>query len=238
MLNKEPLATDRRAFHRSVVGGLGVAIAATWGTTASATESESHPQSCREAVERLLGGNKRFVSGKLLHPHISQQWRERLTAGQQPFATILGCSDSRVPPEMLFDQGFGDLFVIRVAGNVVDPVVTGSVEYGVEHLKTQVVIVMGHEGCGAVTAAMHSKEQREREPNEIQSLISKIRPALQKVPPAEEIKNRLAAAVESNVRWSVSQLKLVPDLAEAVRKERTVIMGCVYDLETGRVRTL
>jgi len=89
-----------------------------------------------------------------------------------------------------------------------------------------------------VTAAMHSKEQREREPNEIQSLISKIRPALQKVPPAEEIKNRLAAAVESNVRWSVSQLKLVPDLAEAVRKERTVIMGCVYDLETGRVRTL
>lgn len=238
MLHKKPLATDRRAFHRTVVGGLGVAIAAPWGATASAAEPESHPRSCREAVERLLGGNKRFVSGKLLHPHISEQWRDRLTAGQQPFATILGCSDSRVPPEILFDQGFGDLFVIRVAGNVVDPVVTGSVEYGVEHLKTQVVIVMGHEGCGAVTAALRSNDQQAKEPDEIQTLVSKITPALRNVATEGEFETRLAAAVDANVRWSVKQLNAIPDLAKAVREQRTLIMGCVYDLDTGRVRTL
>ncbi len=204
----------------------------------SAAEPERHPQSCREAVERLLGGNARFVSGKLLHPHISQQWRERLTAGQQPFATILGCSDSRVPPEILFDQGFGDLFVIRVAGNVVDPVVTGSVEYGVEHLKTQVVIVMGHEGCGAVTAALRSNEQQAKEPDEIKTLVSKIALALRNVATEGEFETRLAAAVDANVRWSVKQLNAVPDLAKAVREQRTLIMGCVYDLDTGRVRTL
>lgn len=178
------------------------------------------------------------MSGKLLHPHISEQWRDRLTAGQQPFATILGRSDSRVPPEILFDQGFGDLFVIRVADNVVDPVVTGSVEYGVEHLKTQVVIVKGHEGCGAVTAALRSSQQQAKEPDEIQTLVSKITPALRNVATEGELKTRLAAAVDANVRWSVKQLNAVPDHAKAVREQRTLIMGCVYDLETGHVRTL
>ncbi len=149
----------------------------------------------REAVARLLGGNERFLSGKLLHPHIGQQWRERLTAGQQPFATILGCSDSRVTPEILFDQGFGDLFVIRVAGNVVDTDITGSVEYGADHLKTQVVIVMGHEGCGAVTAALKPNDERAKEPNEIQSLVSKIKPALRNVSTKGEFKSRLDSAV-------------------------------------------
>lgn len=213
-------------------------MAAPLTQAASAAEPEPHPQSCREAVERLLGGNARFVSGKLLHPHISEQWRERLTAGQQPIATILGCSDSRVPPEMLFDQGFGDLFVIRVAGNVVGADITGSVEYGVDHLKTQVVIVMGHEGCGAVTAALRSNEQQAKEPDEIQTLVSKVTPALRNVATEGEFETRLAAAVDANVRWSVKQLNAVPDLANAVREQRTLIMGCVYDLETGRVRTL
>jgi len=178
------------------------------------------------------------VSGKLLHPHISEQWRERLTEGQQPFATILGCSDSRVPPEMLFDQGFGDLFVIRVAGNVVDPDISGSVEYGVDHLKTQVVIVMGHQGCGAVTAALKPNDEQAKEPNEIQSLVSKIKPALRNLSKKGEFKARLDSAVEANVRWSVKQLSAVPDLAKAVREKRSIIVGCVYELESGRVRRL
>ena len=237
-MKQESGVHDRRSFHRYVIGGMGVAMSDSFVTSASAAESLEHPQSCRNAVDRLLEGNERFVNGKLRHPHISQQWRERLTETQKPFATILGCSDSRVPPEMLFDQGFGDLFVIRVAGNVVDTDVTGSIEYGVDHLQTKVVVVMGHQGCGAVTAAIQPEEQREREPNEIQSLVARIDPSLRNVPTEGKIEDRLAAAVEANVRWSVKQLSLVPDLAKAVKENRTAIIGCVYDLDTGRVRTL
>ena len=105
--------------------------------------SETAPETSAHAIERLASGNARFVSGKLRHPHSANEWRKRLIDGQAPFATILGCSDSRVPPELLFDQGFGDLFVIRVAGNVIDTDVVGSIEYGVDHLKTKLVVVMG-----------------------------------------------------------------------------------------------
>jgi len=238
MSDKQLFAYDRRAFHQLVLGGMGVAAVSSFAQTTTATEPEQHPQSCGEAVQRLISGNVRFVSGKLRHPHSSELWRERLTAGQQPFATILGCSDSRVPPEILFDQGFGDLFVIRVAGNVVDADVTGSVEYGVDHLKTQVVIVMGHEGCGAVTAALQSTDKQAEEPKEIQSLLSKITPALRDLTTEGKFDTRLASGVDANVRWSVKQLNAIPDLAKAVRDQRTIILGCVYDLRTGRVRTL
>ncbi len=233
-----PLTCDRRTFHRYLLSGMGVTAASTFAAHGVADEPEPHPQSCRDAVERLLKGNERFVSGNLRHPHISQQWRERLTNMQNPFGTILGCSDSRVPPEMLFDQGFGDLFVIRVAGNVVDPDVTGSVEYGVEHLKTPVVVVMGHEGCGAVTAALQPQDRREQEPNEIRSLVSKIRVAIDGLADTGTIATRIAPAVEANVRWSVKQLKTVPTLAKAIQEQRTFVIGCVYDLDSGRVRTL
>lgn len=238
MSEKHPGSYDRRAFHQLVLGGMGVAAASSFVHSTTAAEPEQPQYSCREAVQRLIDGNARFVSGKLRHPHSSEQWRERLTAGQQPFATILGCSDSRVPPEILFDQGFGDLFVIRVAGNVVDPDVTGSVEYGVDHLKTQAVVVMGHEGCGAVTAALQSREKRAQEPKEIQSLVSKITPALRDVASEGKFDARLALGVDANVRWSVKQLNAIPDLAKAVRDQRTIILGCVYNLRTGRVRTL
>lgn len=237
-MEPNPLTSDRRSFHRCLIGGMGVAVASSFAANGFADETEPHPQTCREAVERLLTGNERFVSGNLRHPHISQQWRERLTNVQNPFGTILGCSDSRVPPEMLFDQGFGDLFVIRVAGNVVDPDVTGSVEYGVEHLKTPVVVVMGHEGCGAVTAALQPNERREQEPNEIRSLVYKIRVAIDGLADTGTIATRISPAVEANVRWSVKQLKTVPSIAKAIQAQRTFVMGCVYDLDSGRVRTL
>ncbi len=238
MSEKRTFNHDRRTFNRFVAGGLGVAVAAPLASAVLSAEPDAHPESSREAVKRLLQGNERFLSGKLRHPHMSEKWRERLTEGQHPFATILGCSDSRVPPEILFDQGFGDLFVIRVAGNVVDPDISGSVEYGVDHLDTKVVVVMGHEGCGAVTAALQTKAEQAKEPNEIQALVSKIKPALKNVSTKGAFNARLASAVEANVRWTVKQLKAVPDLAKAVREERTDIMGCVYDLETGRVRAL
>ena len=200
--------------------------------------SETAPESSAHAIERLASGNARYVSGKLRHPHSASEWRKRLIGGQAPFATILGCSDSRVPPELLFDQGFGDLFVIRVAGNVIDTDVVGSIEYGVDHLKTKLVVVMGHEGCGAVTAALQADEDLKQEPNEIRSLVSKIKPATKKVKQDLPFEKRLNLSVAENVRESVRQLKAVTDLAAAEKESRTQIIGCVYEIKTGRVRML
>ncbi len=229
----------RRSFHQFLLTGLGFGMTTPFAaTTVNAAEPEQCPQTCEEAVNRLLRGNQRFVTGNRNHQHIDKEWRARLTDGQQPFATILGCSDSRVPPEILFDQGFGDLFVVRVAGNIIDVDIAGSVEYGVDHLETRVVVVMGHEGCGAVTAAVQAKEIHSEEPNEIRALVAKITPALNDVAKEGEFQTRLASAVEANVRHSVQQLKTIPAIAKAVLEQRTQILGCVYDLDTGRVRTL
>ena len=199
---------------------------------------EAAPETSAHAIDRLSKGNARFVSGKLRHPHSANEWRKRLIDGQAPFATILGCSDSRVPPELLFDQGFGDLFVIRVAGNVIDTDVVGSIEYGVDHLKTKLVVVMGHEGCGAVTAALQADSDLQQEPNEIRSLVSKIKPATKKVSKELPFEKRLNLSVAENVRESVRQLKAISDLATAEKESRTQIIGCVYEIKTGHVRML
>ncbi len=196
------------------------------------------PKNGDEAMARLLAGNARFISGKLNHPHAAADWRKRLVGGQKPFVTIIGCADSRVPPELLFDQGFGDLFVIRVAGNVIDTDVAGSVEYGVDHLATKLVVVMGHEGCGAVTAALQTMEDLEKEPNEIRALVGKIKPAVRNFDADVPFKQRLQTSVEDNVRNSVKLLKAIPDLAKAEKESRTKIVGAVYEIETGRVRTI
>lgn len=237
---------NRRDFGRISVATAGVLLPASLSGNhaddsrgpADSEPAEAFPPTCDLAVKRLLAGNSRFVLGKTRHPHAGQDWRRRLTDGQKPFATILGCSDSRVPPEMLFDQGFGDLFVVRVAGNVVDLDVTGSIEYGVEHLKTKVVIVMGHESCGAVTAALQSLSQLKHEPKEIRSLVRKIRPALNTSKPSVNASKQIQAGVEANVRQSVKQLQDIKALARAEKAQRTRIIGCVYELKTGRVKTL
>lgn len=227
-------------------GQVAVASAAGWlpqtfvadpGNDNRRSTAEPLPATCDLAVKRLLAGNARFVGGKTRHPHTGSDWRRRLIDGQHPFATILGCSDSRVPPEMLFDQGFGDLFVVRIAGKVVDSDVAGSVEYGVEHLKTKVVVVMGHEGCGAVTTALQSLRQLNNESKEILTLVRKIQPSLKNLKPSLTGKKRVDAGVEANVWQSVKQLKSIAALAKAEKAEQTRIIGCVYELKTGRVRT-
>ncbi len=161
-----------------------------------------------------------------------------LTKGQAPFATILGCSDSRVPPELLFDQGFGDLFVVRVAGNVVDTDVEGSVEYSVDHCGTRLIVVMGHEGCGAVTAALGADDDISREPNEIQRLVKLIKPIDRTAKRELPFDAALRRSVEENVRASVNSLSQVPDLARAIEQKHLMIVGCVYDIATGKVRFL
>lgn len=228
---------NRRAFSATAVGGV---LSATGISQAAQSKpvQEPPPKDCEEALARLMAGNGRFVSGELKHPHLGKDWRKRLAGGQKPFATILGCSDSRVPPELLFDQGFGDLFVIRVAGNVIDTDVTGSIEYGVDHLGTKLVVVMGHDGCGAVTAALQADKDLKAEPNEIRSLVDKIKPATKSVSSNLEFPVRLKQSVEANVRASVKLLKAVPDLAKAETANAAKIIGCVYDIATGSVRTL
>ena len=188
-----------------------------------------------EALKRLTEGNQRFVTGKLRHPHQSRDWRSALEAGQDPFAVILGCADSRVPPELLFDQGFGDLFVIRVAGNVVDTDVAGTVEYAIDHLDSHLIVVMGHTFCGAVTAALDQSDTSMKEPDEIVSLLYRIEPAFEGLPDDLPREKRLNLAVRQNVQLGVRRLSQVPDLMKSLKSGKVVIVGAVYNLHTGKI---
>ena len=186
----------------------------------------------------LVEGNERFVTGKSRHRREDAQWRSRLKKQQLPFATILGCSDSRAPVEIIFDQGFGDLFVIRVAGNVVGDDELGSIEYAVEHLHTPLILVLGHESCGAVTAALSPKEDREKEWEGIQKLLTHIDPALIDIDPSLPLEQKIHIGVEANVRWSMQQLKNIPELRVKIGEGKLIIAGGVYELETGKVLVL
>jgi carbonic anhydrase len=196
------------------------------------------PIDAAEALHRLKEGNLRFADGGVKHAHQAASWRHHLTAAQQPFATILACSDSRVPPELVFDQGFGDLFVIRVAGNVVASDVIGSIEYAVVHLRTSLLMVMGHEKCGAVTAAVESLAGQGTEPKFIKSLIERIEPGLTNLPASLKGAKRVKAAVEANVRWTIRQLAALPEGKLGLDRKELALAGSVYDLATGKVRFL
>ena len=227
---------SRRQFVRTTTLATAVAASAAIPLEVDAAQSNSTSLSAEEALSSLKDGNKRFVSGNLRYPHTGKEWLKGLVKGQAPFATILGCSDSRVPPELLFDQGFGDLFVVRVAGNVVDVDVEGSIEYSVDHCGTRLVVVMGHQGCGAVTAALKSSGDLKNEPNEIQRLVRLIKPIDRSATKGLSFDEVLARSVEENVKASVRTLSKIPDLAMAIEKKNVIIVGCVYDIATGTVR--
>jgi carbonic anhydrase len=150
----------------------------------------------------------------------------------------LGCSDSRVPPELIFDVGFGDLFIIRVAGNIVSHEVLGSLQYAGTHLKTQLFMVLGHEGCGAVQAALAAKFQGAREPSLIQLLLDNILPGLDEVDQRLPPQQQLERAVEANVRWSMRQLLETPEGRARMAEGHMKLAGAVYEIATGRVRLL
>ena len=186
-----------------------------------------------EALQRLRDGNHRFANGEENNlQSINQARRAELVDGQSPFAVIVACSDSRVPVELLFDQGLGDLFVIRVAGNIVAPSQIGSVEFAAEQLGTKLVVVLGHSNCGAVEATLKelSKQQETRSPN-LQSIVNRIRPAVELLDHPS-----LHTAVVANVRNSVERLrgrsKLLKTLIES--GELTVV-GAEYSIESGVV---
>ena len=192
-----------------------------------------------EALERLIEGNRRFASG--VHGRDGLEDRARrheLTAGQEPFAIILGCSDSRVPAELVFDQGLGDLFIVRVAGNVVGREILGSLGYALDHLRTPLFVVLGHESCGAVQAALQIKFRRLTKPGKIAELLDAILPGLDAIDPAESAEAQWRHAVEANVFWAVRQLAATPAGAAALAEGRIRLVGAVYELATGRVRFL
>ena len=191
-----------------------------------------------QALARLVAGNARFVAGDARFPTVQKEVLAGLAKGQRPYATILGCSDSRVPPELVFDAGFGELFIVRLAGNVLSPEVAGTLQYAGMHLRTPLFVVLGHEGCGAVQAALQARAGGVRQPSRIEALLKNILPGLEAVDPALAPEAELHAAVEANVRWTLRQIGDTPEArareAEGVMK----LVGAVYELSTGRVRFL
>jgi len=191
-----------------------------------------------EALARLKEGNARFVSGHARFPTMQKEVLAELVKGQQPYATVLGCSDSRVPPELLFDAGFGELFVIRVAGNVLGPSIAGTLQYAGAHLHTPLFVVLGHEGCGAVEAAIAAKFHGARHKSRIALLLENIVPALddldRTLPPAA----LLSAAVEANVRRTLRELLESPEGKARAAQGDVTLVGAICDLATGRVRFL
>ena len=194
--------------------------------------------SADEALQRLMDGNGRFLRGEAHLPGLSRENLAELARGQHPFATILGCSDSRVPPEWIFDAGLGELFVVRVAGNVISPEVAGSLQYAGCHLKTPLMVVLGHEECGAVQAALQVKHEGVQQLSRIQLLVDSILPALAGMDPELPPPARLARAVESNVRWTVRTIIESPEGRARVAEGRIKYVGAIYEIETGRVRFL
>ncbi len=194
--------------------------------------------SADEAMKRLIEGNNRFRRGSARFSTVCQETLADLARGQQPFATILGCSDSRVPPELIFDADFGQLFIIRVAGNVISPEVMGSMQYAGAHLHTPLFVVLGHEGCGAVKAAVDSKLDAMEHRSRIQILVNNILPGLPEFDPQAAPQEQLAQAVEANVRWSMHQLLETPEAKIAIQEEYAKLVGAVYEIASGRVRFL
>ena len=189
-----------------------------------------------QALKRLIDGNRRFLRGEARFPTVQKRVLAALAKKQRPYATILGCSDSRVPPELLFDAGFGELFVIRVAGNTLSPEVAGSLQYAGVHLRTPLYVVLGHENCGAVAAALEARFRGVRHHSRIATLVKSITPALATLDAGLPPHRLLAQAVEANVRWTMKQILKSPEGKARVAEGRMKLVGAIYVIKTGRVR--
>ena len=187
-----------------------------------------------EAISKLKEGNGRYTSGNPQHPGQTTERRTELAKTQHPFAGIVSCSDSRVPPEIVFDQGLGDLFVVRVAGNVINDEGLGSVEYTVDHLGTRLILVLGHQSCGAVKAARETIAAKSKAPGHIESLVTAIKPAVEAT-----AKDDLETTVKANVRNVVKALRSsTPILKAKVDSGEIQVIGGYYSLDTGAVTFL
>lgn len=204
--------------------------------TALAAATATGP-SASSTLDSLLAGNARFATGKLAHPHQHPIRREELAAGQAPPAIVLGCSDSRVSPTIVFDQGLGDLFVVRIAGNYADSGGIGSIEYAAEHLHASLLIVLGHENCGAVAAAVDSVTTGAPAPGHLEVIVKAIAPAVKRA--QQQAGDLLENSIIENVRLNVERLKTSqPVLAGLVARSELRIVGGLYRLRSGRVELI
>lgn len=237
---------DGAGVTRRSLFGITAATAATLAVAAPAAASAARqpnpkdtPLNADQAWRKLVNGNKRFVEGRQKHPHESLEWRESLVNGQHPFAVILSCADSRVSPELVFDEGLGDLFVIRSAGEVLDTAVIGSVEYAIEHLGVPLIVVVGHESCGAVGAAVELVNGNVEVTGDIATLVRTIEATVRATPPNSDPKAFLAACVAEQARRSAAFLKERSNIVrDAVEHHGVKIISATYDLDTGQVVTV
>lgn len=203
----------------------------------SVSVSEKKPDvTAEQAISRLVEGNARFASGKVTHPDQSAERRAEVVSSQHPFAVVLSCSDSRIPPEVVFDQGIGDIFVVRTAGQVVDDVALGSIEYAVEHLNVPLIVVLGHDSCGAVKATAQGGKPE----GHIGSLVEAIKPAVdearKKVRSQDQLLN---VSIDNNIRNIVKSINSSqPILSEYVKEGKLKVIGARYHLNSGKVETI
>lgn len=212
-----------------------IALIASVATIMASASDEKNSIAPDLALQKLIDGNLRYAQGNASHPNQSLERRAELTLGQHPFAVILSCSDSRIPPELVLDQGLGDIFVIRTAGEVVDNASLASIEYAVDHLGVPLVMVLGHDSCGAVTAAVQGGEAE----GHLGSLIDFIRPAVEQAREAGEESDLLNSSIDNNVHNIVEALEnSQPILSEKVEKGELTIVGARYHLDSGVVDIL
>jgi carbonic anhydrase len=229
---------SRRKFMGSAAATVGVmGMSGLTGLSLRGAVDAAEQSKPDAVLHQLLAGNQRFVEGRLRHPGRTPQDFLPLANGQAPHAVIVGCADSRVAPEVIFDQAIGDLFVVRIAGNIVSgagPTVKGSIEYAVAELKTRLILVLGHSECGACKAAIEHIEANDALPGSIDALINPIRPVVKMV--AGQPGNKLANVIKANVVEGVRRLHgLEPILAKLVRAGELKVAGGVYHLSTGKV---
>ncbi|MER7479188.1 carbonic anhydrase [Streptomyces sp. NPDC126510] len=233
--------TVRRTLLRTALTGaaaLGAGLGAARPATAAPAGSgpaEPRPGTPDEALRELAAGNRRWRAFRERHPHENPAIRRTLATAQHPFAVVLGCIDSRVPPELVFDQGLGDLMTVRTAGEVLDEAVLGSVAYGVLELGIPLVVVLGHQSCGAVRAAVSAEQSGERLPAHMQYLVDQISPAIDH---GQEGDARIDVTVSANVRLVRSRLAAEPELAARIGTGELAIVGARYELTTQAVHRL
>jgi carbonic anhydrase len=224
---------------RSLLAAGATALAATVVPAAAhaAPARPEPPATFDAAVRELLRGNHRFVTGHTRHPHQNVAAIHRLAAAQDPFAIVLGCADSRVASEILFDQGLGDIFDNRVAGNVVDDLLLGSIEYAVEHFEPPLLLVLGHERCGAISATVDLIRSGGEAPGHIAAIVDALRPIVEPVlsQPGDAVENGVRANVLAQV---VALTESSPIVREKVESGRLGVAGARYDLDTGKVTLL
>ena len=235
---------SRRRFMRTgsagmLATGLAASLLAGRPATAARAMPEIPPEvTPQEALRLLMEGNSRFVRGRAAHPHQSIAWRNHIAPHQDPFATVISCIDSRVPPELVFDRGLGDMFVVRAGAQALDQqVVLGSVEFGpVNYPSARLLFVLGHQRCGAVQAAITVIQSHGRAPGHIQAVVNALRPAYQVAvgQPGNLVDNMVRAQIQLTVR----QLQLDPTLRKLTESEGLVIVGGYYQLDSGAVELL